>query len=306
MKTLHTRYLLFPRGLNLACTKVAARDHPLDRDAMAHRRSSLAQRGADCGTTATAGGGGNRPPVFHGGAIDCERRASCYGAGMETEIPLPDEVAAMTLPGVAFFPQALLPLHIFEPRYRQMLKDSLDSHRLFAVAGLDVARKREAFEPPYRVATVGVVRACQGRGDGTSNLLLQGLARVEVSEILGEEPYRRIKIRALPSAPGASDEENARLRDRLSRLLGTRLRLGGEGPAELTKFLRSIDDPETFVDLATFNLCSDARLKQRILETLDVHQRIGLLSDWARREVDALRLRKTLQGRLADEDIPNN
>lgn len=225
---------------------------------------------------------------------------------MEIEITLPDEVAVMTLPGVAFFPQALLPLHIFEPRYREMLRDSLDTHRLFAVAGLDAARATDAFEPPYRIATVGIVRACQGREDGTSNLLLQGLTRVEVTEILGEEPYRRIKIRALSSDPGATEEENARLRARLSRLLSTRLRLGGGVSGELTKFLRTIDDPETFVDLAAFNLCGDARLKQRILETLNVRDRIALLCDWARREVDALRLRKTLQGGLADDDISNN
>jgi ATP-dependent Lon protease len=225
---------------------------------------------------------------------------------MEIEITLPDEVAVMTLPGVTFFPQALLPLHIFEPRYRRMLRDALDTHRLFAVAGLDVRRMANAFEPPYRVATVGIVRACQGREDGTSNLLLQGLTRVEVAEILGEEPYRRIRIRALASDPGASENENERLRAQLSRLLSTRLRLSGGGPEELTKFLRTIDDPETFVDLAAYNLCGDARLKQRILETLNVHERIALLSDWARREVDTLRLRKSLQGPLADEDIANN
>lgn len=225
---------------------------------------------------------------------------------MEIDIALPEEVAVMTLPGVAFFPQALLPLHIFEPRYRQMLRDSLDSNRLFAVAGLDARKKAEAFEPPYRVATVGIVRACQGRDDGTSNLLLQGLTRVEVSEILGEEPYRRVKIRPLSSAPGATEEENARLRAQLSRLLSTRLRLGGEGPTELTKFIRSIDDPETFVDLAAFNLCHDARMKQRILETLNVRERLTLLSDWVRHEVNSLRLRKTLQGDLADDDIANN
>jgi Lon protease-like protein len=225
---------------------------------------------------------------------------------MELEVTLPDEVAVMTLPGVAFFPQALLPLHIFEPRYRQMLRDSLDSHRLFAVAGLNAARSPGAFEPLYRVATVGIVRACQGRADGTSNLLLQGLTRVAVTEILGEEPYRRIKIRALSSTPGASDEENARLRTRLSRLLATRLRLGGDGESELTKFLRSIEDPETFADLAAFNLCGDARLKQRLLETLNVHERIALLCHWANGEVESLRLRKTLQGKLDDDEISNN
>ncbi len=226
---------------------------------------------------------------------------------MDLEITLPDEIAVMTLPGVAFFPQALLPLHIFEPRYRQMLRDALDTHRLFAVAGLNPAKMASAFEPPYRVATVGIVRACQGREDGTSNLLLQGVTRVRVEEILTEQPYRRIKVRALSSDPGASDEENARLRAQLSRLLSTRLRLGGDGgSADMAKFLRTIEDPETFVDLAAFNLCGDARLKQRLLETLNVRERLALLSGWARREVDALRLRKTLQGRLADDDISNN
>src|SRR5690606_40985600 len=57
-------------------------------------------------------------------------------SGMEMEIILPEEIAIMTLPEVAFFPQALLPLHIFETRYQHMLKDVLASDRLFAVTGL--------------------------------------------------------------------------------------------------------------------------------------------------------------------------
>ena len=59
---------------------------------------------------------------------------------MDMEIKLPDEVPLMTLPNTAFFPQALMPLHIFEPRYRHMLRDVLGSNRLFAVAGLNPRR----------------------------------------------------------------------------------------------------------------------------------------------------------------------
>lgn len=225
---------------------------------------------------------------------------------MEIEITLPDEVAVMTLPGVTFFPQALLPLHIFEPRYREMLRDALDTHRLFAVAGLDVKRVGKAFEPAYKVATIGIVRACQGREDGTSNLLLQGLSRVEFTEIVGEEPYRRMRIRPLTSEPGASEEENAKKRAQLSRLLSTRQRLAGESADEMTKFLRGIDDPEVFVDLAAHNLCRDAKVRQRVLETLNVRERLELLSRWARGEVEALRLRRKLQGELGDDFISNN
>ena len=225
---------------------------------------------------------------------------------MEIELTLPEEVPVMTLPNVTFFPQALLPLRIFEPRYRAMLRDALDSHRLFAVAGLNMQRMASAFEPPYRIATVGIVRASQEHEDGTSNLMLQGITRVEFTEIITDTPYRRVRIRALPSDPGASDAENARQRARLSRLLSTRFRLGGDGSSELTKFLRSIDDPEVFTDLAAYNLCNDTRLKQRLLETLSVRERLALLNHWAQGEVDAIKLRRSLQGELSDDNISNN
>src|SRR3954447_5841679 len=144
---------------------------------------------------------------------------------MEMEITLPDEVPVMTLPNTTFFPQALLPLHIFETRYRQMLRDVLASNRLFAVAGLDLQRLSEPgqFEPPHRVASVGIIRACQKNDNGTSNLLLQGLCRVEILKIIRDEPYRRIRIRALSSQAGGTPDENQALRRELARLLNVKL-----------------------------------------------------------------------------------
>lgn len=224
---------------------------------------------------------------------------------MEMEITLPEEIAVMTLPNVAFFPQALLPLHIFEPRYRAMLVDALASDRIFAVAGVD-PRVEDGFEPPHRVATVGIVRACQENDNGTSNLLLQGLARVRVVGIVREEPYRSIRIEALTSQPGAGDAENQRLRTSVARLLSLKQRLGGEISADFTRFLRTIDDPETFVDLAAFSLCDDARLKQRLLETLDVHRRLQLFAARLKADIEDLRLSRKLQGKLSDDDVCRN
>ena len=149
----------------------------------------------------------------------------------------------MTLPEVAFFPQALLPLHIFEPRYRQMLKTVLATDRLFAVAGLNPAGADEAFEPAHRVGTIGIVRACQKNDNGTSNLLLQGLARVEFLETVREEPYRTMRMRALTSAPGADRDENVRLRTSVARLLALKQRLGASVSAEFTQFLKTVEDP---------------------------------------------------------------
>src|SRR5206468_5304721 len=149
---------------------------------------------------------------------------------MEMEITLPDEVPVMTLPNVTFFPQALMPLHIFEPRYRDMLKDVLATNRLFAVAGLNekLVGLENQFEPPHRIASVGIVRACQENSDGTSNLLLQGVCRVEFLEILSDEPYRRVRIRLLASEGSAPDSDGttAKLRHELAGLLRLKQKLG--------------------------------------------------------------------------------
>lgn len=227
---------------------------------------------------------------------------------MEMEITLPDELPAMTLPDVAFFPQALLPLHIFEPRYRQMLNDVLSGDRLFAVAGINptLAAQPGQFEPPHRIASVGIIRACQENDDGTSNLLLQGLCRVELLRVVTDTPYRRIGIRAIASEGTHDASGNSRLRTEVLRLLELKRKFGAPISPDIAGFLRTIEDPETFVDLAAFSLCEDPRLRQRLLETLDLHSRLALFIRQLRDDLDRLRLQRKLQGRVADDDIALN
>lgn len=226
---------------------------------------------------------------------------------MEMEIIVPDEIPVMTLPQVVFFPQALLPLHIFELRYRQMLKDALATDRLFAVAQLDAVKqnKSDAFEPPHRVASVGIIRACQKNSNGTSNLLLQGLCRVEVRSIVEEEPYRRIRVRTLSTTTAEDVEINLRRRDRILKLITSKQQLGAVAD-EMADFLRTVTDPDTFADLAASTLCESPLLKQQLLETLDVGARLELFSRRLRAEVAALRLQRRLQGGLDDKRIETN
>jgi len=221
---------------------------------------------------------------------------------------IPDVVPVMTLPNTVFFPQALLPLHIFEPRYRQMLKDVLATNRLFAVARLDSAGPAAPAtgEPLHRIASVGIVRACQKADNDTSNLLLQGLSRVEVLDIVREQPYRLVAIRPLASAQGGTFDQLEVLRAEVMRLVTLRRRLGTPSPPGLTQFLETIEDTDTFADLAAFNLCDDGQMKQTLLETLDTRRRLELFAASLKTEIEALRLRRKLQGRLPDDGIVNN
>ncbi|MBP7140823.1 MAG: LON peptidase substrate-binding domain-containing protein [Opitutaceae bacterium] len=225
---------------------------------------------------------------------------------MEAEILVPDEIAVMALKDVAFFPQALLPLRIFEERYRLMLKEVLKSHRLFAVAGINPQDTSGESEPLHKVATVGIVRGCRETEDGISNLLLQGICRIEIVETTQHQPFRRIRIRPLASTPGADPDANRRLRVRVGRLLSIRQHLNGEPNTDLAQLLKAINDPEVFVDLASFNYCENPKVKQALLETLDVNQRLELFSRLMHHDIASIKFRKRLQGSLPDEAIGNN
>ena len=135
---------------------------------------------------------------------------------------LPGEVPVMTLPNATLFPQALLPLYIFEPRYRRMLADALDSNRMFLVAMQKPGCRRET---PAPVAGLGLIRVSVSHRDGTSHLVLQGLARVELLDVVRYKPYRVQRIRLL-APPPRNDTAVDALVTKVRELLEERITLG--------------------------------------------------------------------------------
>jgi ATP-dependent Lon protease len=211
----------------------------------------------------------------------------------------------MTLPNATLFPQALLPLYIFEPRYRQMLADALHSHRMFSVAMQKPGSKRES---PLTVAGLGLIRVSVGHRDGTSHLILQGLARVELEGAVRYKPYRIQRIRALPTPPCDNvtvDALLAKVRELLVELINLGWSLpfplmapgkaqGGTVPPsfsvkDIMQYLDSITDPEQTVDLISCAVLPGAADRQAILETLDVEARLRRLIHFLLAEVRAKR-----------------
>src|SRR6267143_5409229 len=135
---------------------------------------------------------------------------------------IPSQVPVMTLPSATLFPQALLPLYIFEPRYRKMLADTLKSERMFSVAMQKPGRSRET---PCLVAGLGLIRVSVDHQDGSSHLILQGIARVELEETVRYKPYRVQRIRPLESPPCDNVKVDA-LVAKVRELLEERIDLG--------------------------------------------------------------------------------
>src|SRR6266536_3742468 len=98
---------------------------------------------------------------------------------MSSRVILPNKLPVMPVPGAVLFPHALLPLYIFEPRYRKMLGHALQQHRVFCVTLIKPSCPDwHSPEDFFHFATAGLIRACVERSDGTSNLILQGLQHV--------------------------------------------------------------------------------------------------------------------------------
>jgi ATP-dependent Lon protease len=123
---------------------------------------------------------------------------------------------------------------------------------------------------------------------------------------VGDEPYRRIRIRALTSNPGAAPDENAKLQSELSRLIRLRLKLSPGDEEGAASMLAAVQDPEIFADIAAFNLCKNAVLKQKLLETLDVNRRLALLLNILRSEVSSAIMQLKLRGYLPDDRVSMN
>ena len=99
------------------------------------------------------------------------------------------------LPRVQLFPHALLPLHVFEPRYREMVKDALDGEGLIAVAALEPGFEADYHGRPAVRAVIGVgeVIGHEALADGRCNILLRGVARARIhAELPPRQSYRLV------------------------------------------------------------------------------------------------------------------
>jgi hypothetical protein len=173
---------------------------------------------------------------------------------------------------VVFFPNTLLPLHVFEPRYRQMVKDVMDSERIIGMVLLKPGWEKNYEGNPeiYGVAGMGRIVNSESLEDGRFNIVLYGLKRVKIIKIVKEYPYRLASVQILQDIHGAN--ENI-YRERIAELV---LRWNGIIGKENESHLINIDTRlplENLIDaIASLNV-SNVFEKQEILEEVNVRRR---------------------------------
>lgn len=211
--------------------------------------------------------------------IDREREPSGRVPSEQGEpFPIPDRLPVFPLPNVVFFPKTYLPLHVFEPRYRQMVADATIGGQCIAMALLKEGWESDYYGNPtiYPILCVGRIVSVQPLSDGRSNILLQGLERCEIHEEHFEKPYREATIRVTPTR---SEEGLARdVRRALIEILGRYLQTREDSAAWQGFFRDEVSDEVLVNTLSTYLECTPLE-KQFLLEADGLHQRARRLND---------------------------
>ena len=186
------------------------------------------------------------------------------------------------LPETVFFPHTLLPLHVFEPRYRAMVADCLAGEKRMAVVRLLPGWEGDYYgrPPVHAVAGAGEVMEAERLPDGRYNILLKGFARVLIEEEIGSAAsYRVARCRLLEDqVPGAA---SAALQAGLETLAASYLRLlreVGRSEEGLTRLATEAPSAAALLDRVASVVVVEPALRQRILETLDLTRRLTLVT----------------------------
>jgi Lon protease-like protein len=203
---------------------------------------------------------------------------------MSEDAGFPDSIRIFPLPNVVLFPHVDLPLHIFEPRYREMVDDALAGDRLIGMVLLRGDWRKDYHGAPdvFPLGCVGRIETFSQLPDGRSNLVLRGARRFEIRGEIAGRSFRQARVEWRPDGGDQGAEVgaiNAQLQTSVSRLLARRERAMSpdlwqrlpRATALLVNTLASVLDLAAIEKLALLE-CDDAIARaERLLEILEFH-----------------------------------
>ena len=181
------------------------------------------------------------------------------------------------LPGAVLLPYALIPLHVFEPRYRKMVRDCQSGAGVMALANIPGEALREGREPPRVLPVIGagILARVDPLPDGRSNIVLRGVRRARIVEELSTpEPYRLVRAEALaePPADAAFLERSA---EQLRQLvLAVCARHPGAAATALAQMAGSTATPGDLADAVGAMILESPEERQHLLEMAPAADRL--------------------------------
>ena len=184
------------------------------------------------------------------------------------------------LPDLTFFPHTLLPLHIFEPRYRAMITDCMARDRRLAVVGLKPGYESayDAKPPVHGIAGAGTIVRCDRLATGRFNILLKGEQRVRIDREVPTDTLYRVAIATPLSDAGAARASLPSLAHTIRERCLQIMEALGRGSGEMRESLEAVRSPAELGDQVASGIIPDAAVRRALLEELDVERRLERLT----------------------------
>src|SRR6184192_128989 len=222
----------------------------------------------------------------------------------EKDLPVPDILGILPLRNTVVFPHAVVPLGAVRASSLRLIEEALAGSRLVgAVMQRDAAEDAPGAAGLHRVGTVVVIHRVLKQADGTLRLIVQGLERFRMVEVVQESPYLRARIEPIAADGDATPtlEVEALSRSALS-LFQKVVSLSPTLPDELANVAAAADGASALADLIVSSLPTlSTTLKQELLETIDVKQRLERLVGALGKEAEVLELGSKIQSDVQSE-----
>lgn len=190
---------------------------------------------------------------------------------------LPETMPVMVLGDCYLFPGCLLPLFVFEERYRLMLAESLKTHRMFCI-GTRVSKADGGYDL-LPVSTAGLIRACKKQEDGTSHVMLQGMKRIRMTGWKQEKPFVIADVEPMSTVIETEPDYVNELKQRSLDLLPDAAACAGESMRNLRAALLKIDCPDLVCDILSYHFVRRPMAQRSLLVEPVLEKRYDVLID---------------------------
>jgi Lon protease-like protein len=210
-------------------------------------------------------------------------------ARVPNELHIPDVIPIFPLPEVVLLPGEVLPLHVFEPRYRDLVRDAVSSHKVMGIVEVMPGSEDQLpGSPPVReVGCVGYIASHKELPDGRFLLWVFGLERFRIlEELRPDTAYRQVKVQYEPTHESTAKLAGiSELRDELRRLLPSLVELDEAGSQQFSRHMSEVSDSQ-LVALACQILELRSERKQEILEAEKLSDRFFMVYEDLYRHLD--------------------
>ncbi|MBL8951425.1 MAG: endopeptidase La [Myxococcaceae bacterium] len=222
--------------------------------------------------------------------------------GLINKEDIPQVLPILPLRNSVFFPGGVLPLAVGRQKTIALIKDAVRDDQ---VIGVVTQRKAEEEDPGaadlYAMGTVARIVKLLKMGEDNYSLVVQGLARFRVLDLVQESPYLKARVDAVEDKTAAENVEVEALGINLKKLAREVIELMPELPAAATELVESITHPGHLADLIAANVDVPIEEKQAVLETVDLKARMKLVLELLNRKREILKLSNKIDSAVKGE-----